>query len=256
MIAKSPIPTNRHKPIAGRFTPAVEHTCHKLLDALPANESAAIRALGERVEFKSGALIASAKAEFTYVYFPEDSVFSFVTDLANGSSIESGTVGCEGFVGIPVLLSGKGWPQRTIVQIPGSALKVPAAAFAELLPTLPALSIMLNRYLLAYLAQVSQTAACNSQHTILERCARWILLTQDRVGTRAIPLTQEFLSYMLGVRRPSVTVAQAELKELGLLEYTRGKIVIVDREGLERISCECYGIVRDEFATLIGAPTG
>lgn len=231
-------------------------TRNKLLEALPGHEREALWALAEEVEIAKGQLIASAGDPFTKIFFPEDSVFSFVTDLENGSSVESGTVGNEGFVGIPVLLGAEHWGQRTIAQIPGKACMLPAIAFTNLVPTLPVLNMLLDRYLLAYIGQVSQTAACNSQHTVIQRCARWILLTHDRTAARAIPLTQEFLSYMLGVRRPSVTVAQATLQRKGLIKYTRGKLEIVDREGLEKLSCECYFVVRTHFAGLIGAAVG
>ncbi len=227
-----------------------DHNRNRLLERLPASEVVALWSAGKEVRISSREVIADAGDEFTYVFFPEDSVFSFITDFAGGASVEAGTVGPEGFVGIPVLLGSSSWPQRTIAQIPGGALRIPADRFVALLPELPMLSALLNRYLLAYLSQISQTAGCNSQHTVEQRCARWLLLTHDRVGDLEIPLTQEFLSYMLGVRRPSVTITQAQLQRMGLIRYSRGKIQILDRKGLEAISCECYRIVRDEFAAL------
>jgi CRP-like cAMP-binding protein len=229
---------------------------NRLLDSIPANESAAVGKISEKVELERGELVAASQSQFRHLYFPIDSVFSYITDLHRGDAVESGTVGNEGFVGIPVLLGADRWIQRTIAQIPGGALKVPSSGFMELLPSLPALRALLDRYLLAYISQVSQTSACNSQHTILQRCARWILLTEDRVGRGTIPLTQEFLSYMLGVRRPSVTVTQADLQKKGLLTYTRGQIEILDRPGMEKVACECYSVVRDEFDSLIGARVG
>lgn len=235
---------------------AADVTLNKILEGIPASERAALWSVGTEVELGRGEVLVEADAPFEYVWFPEEAVASLVTDIGDGNTVESGTVGNEGFVGIAVFLGAESCPQRIIAQIPGKACRVPADAFRELLPDVPEMSALLNRYVLAYLAQVSQTAACNSQHTILQRCARWILLTHDRVGGRTIPLTQEFLAYMLGVRRPSVTVAQAELQRDGYIQYTRGKMHIVDRTGLEKISCECYGVVRDQFAGLLGVAVG
>lgn len=233
-----------------------EITRNKILEAISESERNAIWSLAAEVELGRGEIVVQARTAFTHIWFPEEAVFSLVTDIGDGNSVESGTVGNEGFVGVPVFLGAASCPQRIIAQVPGKACRIPADAFRELLPNAPELTALLNRYVLAYIAQVSQTAACNSQHTILQRCARWILLTHDRVGARTIPLTQEFLAYMLGVRRPSVTVAQAELQRDGFIQYTRGKMQILDREGLEKISCECYGVVRDEFAGLIGVAVG
>jgi CRP-like cAMP-binding protein len=233
-------------------TPPTENPRNKILEALPDSEASAIWSIGDEVDVQKGELISAAGAPYRHVFFAENCAFSFVTDLANGNSVEAGTVGNEGFLGIPILLGGDSVLQRTIVQIPGKACRIPIAAFRDVMPACPQMMLMLNRYLLAYLAQVSQTSACNSQHTILQRCARWILLTHDRVGSDMIPLTQEFLAYMLGVRRPSVTVAQAQLQRKGLISYTRGKLRVVDRQALEDLSCECYKVVRGEFQKLTG----
>lgn len=231
-------------------------TRNRLLEALPDEEREALWSSGGEVDFPKGHKVFASHERFTHVFFPETSVFSLVTDLSDGNSVESGTIGYEGFVGLPIYLGGAGCPQRTVVQVPGKALEIKAGDFMKLLPTLPHLSALLNRYALAYVSQISQTAACNSQHSILQRCARWILLTHDRVGSREIQLTQEFLAYMLGVRRPSVTVAEAELKKRGLIDYSRGRMHILDRKGLEGISCECHEVVRSEFEKLTGAAVG
>lgn len=233
-----------------------ESAYSRILEALPGSERELVWGIGEEVTLVRGQLITKANQPFSHVYFPESAVFSLVTDFRNGSSVESGTVGNEGFVGLPIFLGGESCPQRIISQIGGTACRVPSAAFQSSLSELPILSSILKRYLLAYIAQVSQTSACNSQHTVSERCARWILLTHDRVGSSTIPLTQEFLAYMLGVRRPSVTVAQAALQKKRLIRYSRGKLDVTDRAGLEKESCECYGAVRAEFEALLGVPVG
>lgn len=228
----------------------VETTRNKILESLPAAERAALWAIGTEMDFRKGERVFAAHESFTHVYFPETCAFSLVTDLKDGNSVESGTIGYEGFVGLPVLYGSDSWAQRTIVQVPGRACEIESKKFMELVSTLPILSATLNRFSLAYIAQISQTAACNSQHSILQRCARWILLTHDRVGSREIQLTQEFLAYMLGVRRPSVTVAQALLKKRKLISYSRGKMNILDRKGLEAVACECHEAVRREFEEL------
>ena len=229
---------------------------NKILEQLPSTERQIVLSMAEQVRLRKGSTIVPPYQPFDHVYFPTDAVFSVLTDAATKLYIETGTIGCEGFVGIPAYLGAKAWPQRTIVQVPGSAHKIPVSKFTEVVRQAPTLTSLLNKYILAYMAHVSQTAACNGQHTISERCARWVLLTQDRLGGNIVPLTQQFLSYMLGVRRPSVTTAQADLKRRGLIRYNRGKIEVVDRPGLEAAACKCYSVVRDEFAALIGAPVG
>lgn len=229
---------------------------NKLLQLLPATERDVVLSVAQHVEFGQGTVVVPPRKPFEHVYFPENCVFSILTDAAQKVYIETGTVGCEGFVGIPAYLGAKAWPHRTIVQIPGRAHQIPVNKFSEVLEKAPTLTALLDRYVLAYLSHVSQTAACNSQHTIVQRCARWTLLTQDRLGTDTVPLTQVFLSYMLGVRRPSVTTSQAMLQRKGLIRYNRGRIQILDRAALEKVSCKCYAVVRDEFASLIGSPVG
>ncbi|MBA3655716.1 MAG: Crp/Fnr family transcriptional regulator [Gemmatimonadaceae bacterium] len=229
---------------------------NRILEALPELERAALWAVAREKKIPSGTEILAANSPFSHVYFPETAVFSLVTDLVEGNSVESGTVGFEGFVGLPVFFGGESSPQRTIVQIPGVACVLTADAFRKIVGSLPSLDALLKRYALAFIAQISQTAACNSQHSILQRCARWILLTHDRVGSNDILLTQEFLAYMLGVRRPSVTVAEADLKSRELIGYSRGRMQVLDRAGLEAISCECHGAVRREFEKLTGAAVG
>lgn len=247
---------NMNSPKTGRSStvvparPSAEIPRNKILESLPGAEQALLGSIGEEVDLVRGQLIAQAGEGYRHVYFPEDAVFAMVTDFRNGNSVESGTVGNEGFVGLARFFGAESCAQRTIVQIEGRACRIPFAAFTTALPQLPVLSKRLNRYMLAYLTQVAQTAGCNIQHTVSQRCARWTLLAHDRMGSNTIPLTQEFLAYMLGVRRPSVTVAQAELQRKGFISYTRGKMTVTNRAGLEKESCECYAVVHNAFAGL------
>jgi CRP-like cAMP-binding protein len=153
--------------------------------------------------------------------------------------------------GLPVFLSDGLSSVRAVTQIPGSAYRLPAAELRRIAPAGSALHDLLMRYTQAVLSQVAQTAACNSSHMVEQRCARWLLMTHDRVDGDEFPLTHEFLSHMLGVRRSGVTVAMRALKEAGLVRYTRGRVIVADRAGLERASCECYRVVRSHFERLL-----
>jgi CRP-like cAMP-binding protein len=155
-------------------------------------------------------------------------------------------------VGLPVFLGAESMPQRAFGQVPGFAYRMGAGAFRAAVASDGALVPLLNRYTQAMFVQVAQTAACNRVHPVDRRCARWLLQTHDRVGEDAYMLTQEFLAQMLGVRRPSVNAAARTLQEAGLIKYVRGRIRILDREGLESASCACYGIIHREFDRLLG----
>ncbi len=223
---------------------------NRLLRALDPEDYRWISPQLEAVEMKSGEVLAEENQVFTHVYFMGTGVAS-VTNQVSGGMVEVGTIGNEGMVGISVYLDGGGIPSRTFVQVPGDAKRLPAAAFAAGVEKRPELQRILKRYVQAYLIQVAQTAACNRAHSVEERCARWLLMTHDRVGGgHTFPLTHQFLAYMLGVRRAGVTVAAGILQKAGLIHYTRGSITISDRNGLEAASCECYGIVADHVDRL------
>jgi len=166
--------------------------------------------------------------------------------------VERADDGCEGMVGLPVFLGEPTSAASVFTQIPGTASRMSAATFAHLAGAPGALHGMMLRYTQAFLTQVSQTAACNAAHLVEQRCARWLLLTHDRVEGDDFPLTHEFLAYMLSVRRAGVTLAMRALQDAGLVRYTRGRVAIVHRAGLERASCECYRVVGAHFARLLG----
>src|SRR5262245_2596528 len=188
----------------------------------------------------------------TAVHFVEEGVVSIVTLLDAGATVETGTVGNEGVAGLPVFLQSNQGTDRAICQITGRAKRLPAAiVHAERKrPDSQLLSAVL-RYTSAVITMTAQTAACNRLHTVEERMSRWLLTMLDRVGSNEFGLTQEFLARMLGVRRPPVNSAGATLQKAGLIRYSRGKIAIVVREGLESASCECYERIRDEFARTV-----
>jgi CRP-like cAMP-binding protein len=185
------------------------------------------------------------------VYFIEQGVASVLTNMADGSTIEVGMIGMEGMVGVPALLGGKTSVQKVIVQIPGTALRMNAALCKAAFDQSEAVRRVVLRFTEAVLNLSAQTTACNRLHTIEQRCARWMLMAVDRVQSDEIPLTHEFLSSMLGVRRAGVTNTAGELQSSGLIRYHRGLLTIVDRDGLEMTACECYRIDHDRLNGLL-----
>jgi CRP-like cAMP-binding protein len=208
----------------------------------------------------NGQLITLATPEQIYeaghpireVYFPINCVLSVVTQMRDGGSIEVGTIGREGVSAIPLLLGATTSANESYCQVPGSSVVINGALFQHLLDTDAAFRNVLNRFLQAYVNMLGQLAACNGMHSIYERCARWLLLTQDRVNSNQIALTHEYLSMMLGARRSGVTIAAATLQQAGFIRYAHGHIVILDRKGLEAASCECYGVAKAQFGPLLG----
>jgi len=190
------------------------------------------------------------------VYFPLSGVASLVNTMANGAAAEVGTIGNEGMVGVPVLFRDKLGPTSVYVQVPGETLHMPAAELANVLVGSHRMHVVMLHYAHALFNQVTQLAACNRLHHIEQRCCRWLLMTHDRVQTDKFLLTQEFLGMMLGVRRTSVTAAASSLKRKELIDYRRGHVTILDREGLLKRSCECYAINKREFDRLLGEPHG
>lgn len=223
-----------------------------ILAALPAGERALLGRESERVELTFGLVVEQPGRPVEHVWFPRNGVLSMVSQMADGSSVEVATVGREGFTGLPLLLDDRAMANRVFVQIPGEADRLPAAAFAALIERLPALRRLMLRYALALVTQVAQGSACNRLHPVEARCARWLLMTHDRVDGDAFPLTQDFLAQMLGASRPSVSIAAGVLQKAGLIRYTRGVIEVLDRPGLEAASCECYGVIAGEFRRLTG----
>jgi CRP-like cAMP-binding protein len=208
------------------------------------------------VDLKVGDVFAERDQPFEYVYFPETGVVSVTNQVADGI-VEVGTIGNEGVAGIAAWLSGSGIPSRTFVQVPGVGKRMRANVFASGVDDRPSFRRLVTRYLQGYIVQLAQTAACNRAHSVSQRCARWLLMTHDRVdGADTFPLTHQFLAYMLGVRRAGVTVAAGELQKAGMIRYTRGQVTVLDRAALEKAACECYGTVRTHMQAMVGKPAG
>jgi CRP-like cAMP-binding protein len=225
---------------------------NRLLRALPADEYAWLAPHLKNVPLNVRDVLAEPDEPFRHVYFIESGCVSVINHLVGGM-VEVATVGNEGLAGLSVFLDGGAGGSQHFVQIAGEAKRMKASDFAEISDSRPALRHLLHRYTQAFITQVSQTAACNRAHRLEERCARWLLMTHDRLhGANTFQLTHQFLAFMLGVRRSGVTIAAGMLQQAGLISYTRGKMTIVNRAGLEEVSCECYGVVRGHFERLLG----
>jgi CRP-like cAMP-binding protein len=225
---------------------------NRLLEDLPADEAAAIESMLEPVMLESGVEIAGPGDTIDWVHFPDSCVLSLITVMSGGGGIESLTTGRDGMSGFALLTGCNTSFPRVVCQIPGRSRRIPASDFMKALPGLPELQKRALRYSQFAFDVASQSAACNRVHVTEERCARWLLLSQDRAGRSDFKLTQVFLAQMLGVRRPAVTVAIGVLERSGLIEHRRGRIRITDRDGLERASCECYGLIRARQRELMG----
>jgi CRP-like cAMP-binding protein len=181
-------------------------------------------------------------------------VISIHAKLRDGLAIEIAAIGNEGMTGLEIFLGGEHTPTSVFCQVPGRTGRIGADAFRQVVRESAPLTSLLLRYTQASLTQISQSAVCNRAHSIDERCARWLLMTHDQVPGDRFELTQEFLAEMLGVRRPSVSVAASILQRAGLIRYSRGLVEVVDRAGLESAACECYGVIAREYERLIGSP--
>jgi CRP-like cAMP-binding protein len=231
----------------GTVFPARNH----LLAALPSTTYDALLPALEPLALNLKQILYAPNEPITHVYFPVDGVCSIVSLLENNIVIEVATVGHEGMVGIPVFLGAMHTPGQALVQVPGAAVRMEVQAFRQALEEYPHLGAVLQRYTQALFVQIAQSTACNRAHPVNERCARWLLMTADRMRRDQFSLTQEFLGQMLGVRRASVNVAARTLQQAGLIDYSRGQITILDRAGLESVACECYGIIKAEYDRLL-----
>jgi CRP-like cAMP-binding protein len=225
---------------------------NRLLDALPRPDRDALVEGMRRLRLEQRQVLWEADEPVRAVHFPLTGVISLLTVTRDGSSVELATVGNEGMAGVAVFLGTRVKPVgRAVSQIPGDALVMDPDRFEAHVAERPKLRELMLIYTHVLLMHVAQGVACNRLHPVEQRCARWLLTTHDRVGSDEIPLTQEFLAQMLGVRRASVTEAAQILQRAGLISYRRGSLRIEDRVGLEEASCECYGVVRDEYDRLL-----
>ena len=227
-------------------------TDNRLLAALPPEDFARLRPRLQRVELPFDHTIFPADGAVEAVLFVESGMVSLLATLEGGEQVEVGVVGREGLVGLPLVLGDDRSLVEARVQMEGTALRMDAAALRDGMEASAALRVLLHRYALFFQAQVTMTAACNARHAIEQRLVRWLLIAHDRAGADEFPMTHEFISMMLGVRRPGVSLAAGVLQKAGLIRYARGGMEVTDRHGLEAASCECYHTARREFARLLG----
>jgi CRP-like cAMP-binding protein len=222
-----------------------------LLASLPPAEHERLTGMMKIVSLETKETLYDDGKTIKNVYFPIDGVASMLSVLDEGL-VEIATVGNEGMIGVPLFLGSQSSAMRSFQQVPGHAWKMSARDFQREAAAGGPLNEVMRRYTQALFTQIAQSTGCNRMHTIEQRCARWLLMTHDRVASDTFPLTHQFLAQMLGVRRATVTEVMGELQNRGLLTYRRGTVQIVDRKKLEKVSCECYQIIRDEYARLIG----
>jgi len=216
---------------------------NKILGVLSRTSSPTLDSL-ERVELTSGMVLQEPGSEIEHVYFPEDGMVTLLSVGLEGGSIQIGVIGSDGMVGIPVVLGGFS-PHKAVVQIDGFAWKMGRRRIAEQFRENRQLHDVLLKYTNSLLVQIAQSSICNCFHTIQERLSRWLLLAQDASQSDRLPVTHDLVSRLLGTRRASITVTAGLLQKAGFLRMARGEIVIANRQGLEGIACECYGIIRE-----------
>jgi CRP-like cAMP-binding protein len=205
----------------------------------------------ELIPMKLGDVLYESGDRQRHVFFPTTAVISLHYLLENGGSSEIAGVGNEGVLGISLFMGGDSTPSRAVVQTGGYGYRLPAQSLMEEFNRAGPVMRLLLRYTQALLTQMSQTAVCNRHHTVEQQLCRWLLLTLDRLASNELTMTQELIANMLGVRREGVTEAAGRLQARGIISYRRGHITVLDRKGLERDVCECYLVVRKEFARLL-----
>ena len=219
---------------------------NRLLAALPPEAYRSLQPNLEIVPLAFKQVLVQPQEPMLYVYFPTSSLVSLLTVMTDSTAVEIGIVGNEGMIGIPVFLGTDRSTFRAIVQIPGEAVRLKANVFKQAIAQIEPLSFWIQRYINLLLIQISQTSACNSRHSIEQRCCRWLLAMHDSAGADEFAITQEFLAQMLCVRRASVTEVALKLQKTELLRYSSGRMTICDRQGLEATACECYSLLKSE----------
>jgi CRP-like cAMP-binding protein len=231
--------------------PALRDSGNDLLDRLPADEFDALQPKLQRTSLTIKQVVHQSGADLAHVYFPTTSLISLLTVLKDDDPVEAATVGREGFVGLAVSLGITACPYRAICQMKGESLRLPVRTFLEAMKHGPRLTRLIQRYTAFSLRAAGQSIACNSLHTVEARASRWLLKMHDQAGGDEFAMTQEFLAFMLGVRRQTVTVVAGTLQNAGLIRFRRGIIVIRDRPRLEEAACECYATIRDYYEQYI-----
>jgi CRP-like cAMP-binding protein len=226
-----------------------------LLEALPLDTQHRLIPDLELATLPLGTVLYESGETLRHVYFPVDCIISSIYVMESGASTGILVIGNEGMVGTAIFMGGESTPSRAIVQTGGLAYRLSAQKFKDEFNRHTDLLLLLLRYTQSLITQIAQTAACNRHHSIDQQLCRWLLLSLDRLPNNNITMTQELISNVLGVRREGVTEAAGKLQRLGVIEYSRGHITVIDRAQLELLSCECYAVVKKETARLIPPPT-
>jgi CRP-like cAMP-binding protein len=223
---------------------------NRILTALPASERGELFEVVRNVSLPVKTVLFEPGAAIDAIHFPTDGVVSLVTPLQDGAIVEVATIGNEGIVGVPLVPMG-GLAVRAISQVAGHSLRMDARVFLEWSDRSQVFQTLVESYTQALFGQIAQAAACNRLHSSEERLSRWLLMSHDRVGSDDFMITQEFLGQMLGARRSTVSVSAGILQRAGLIHYVRGHVTIVDRAGLEAVSCECYAVIKAELDRVV-----
>ena len=235
------------------MTTAADRSLNHLLAAVPTAEWKRLAKHLEPVDLSLAQVLYESGATMTHMYFPTTSIVSLLYVMENGSSAEIAVVGNEGLVGVSLFMGGESTPSRAVVQSAGKGFKIEAQIMKDEFNKAGPVMHLLLRYTQALITQMAQTAVCNRHHSLDQQLCRWLLLSLDRLHGTDLVMTQELISNMLGVRREGVTEAAMQLQAAGIIRYTRGKISVLDRPGLERRTCECYAVVKKEYDRLLPA---
>ncbi len=224
---------------------------NQLLAVLPHDVWQRLAPQMEQVDMPLGQVLCESGSTLKHVYFPVTSIVSLLYVMENGASAEIAVVGNEGIVGISLFMGGDYMPSRVVVQSAGRGLRLKAQLLKEEFNLGGPVMHVLLRYTQALITQMAQTAVCNRHHALEQQLCRWLLLSLDRLSSNELLMTQELIANMLGVRREGVTEAALKLQKLGLISYARGRILVLDRAGLEARTCECYAVVKKEYDRLL-----
>ena len=221
---------------------------NKILLALPPNEYALLFPKLTLINLQLHDVLQEPGQQIKFAYFPNTAMSSVLNLMADGKCVEVGLVGTEGMVGMPLMANLNSSPNLTVIQAPGTLFRIKAQEFKAILSGCPQLNRELVHYAQVVALEIMQIAACNRLHEFHERLARWLLMSEDRISSNVLPLTEEFLAQMLGTRRASVSVAFSILRKARLIKHSRSQIIILDRKGLEEASCECYKAIQTQLA--------
>jgi CRP-like cAMP-binding protein len=230
---------------------SIDFEQNHLLAALSEHERERLHPHLQLVPMPLGKVLYESGDLLRHVYFPSDSIVSLLYVLEDGASAEISVVGNEGIVGVSLFMGGETTPSRAIVQSAGFAFRLPGQFLKDEFHRNGSMQLLLLRYTQALLTQMAQTAVCNRHHSVDQQLCRWLLLSLDRLSSNTLTMTQELIANMLGVRREGVTDAAGKLQKLGVIQYARGRITVLDRAQLEKLCCECYAVVKKETDRLL-----